>query len=216
MILKFFWQRALLVFVITVFFTANSMAGPRVTKTLEVKDPADAPYHKILVIALAEKYQAGKKFEHKVLDQLSRYDTNAVASTSLRDITIPATKEVFLAMIDSIDADAVLVTQVASVDSKVTMTDASPEATYNVRPTYYFNVWNVELTEYVEPQFMGMDSELVLATELYSVQEQDAVWAIESASRIVEESGQPGYYPFFEDEAKAITKHLKRDRLIVK
>jgi hypothetical protein len=57
-----------------------------------------------------------------------------------------------MAMVEKIDADAVLVTQLASLESKGTVKDMNPQATYNFRPTYYYNVWSVDLEEYVEPQ----------------------------------------------------------------
>ena len=52
-------------------------------------------------------------------------------------------------MVKDIDADAVMVSQLVSLDTKEKMVDMSPEATYNLRPTYYYNVFSVDLQEYV-------------------------------------------------------------------
>ena len=121
-----------------------------------------------------------------------------------------------MAMVEKIDADAVLVTQLASLESKGTVKDMRPEATYNFRPTYYYNVWSVDLEEYVEPQSVEFKHSLVLATQLYSVLNREAVWAIESKSKIVMNHEQVRDYAIIVDEAKAIATHLSRDGLIAR
>jgi hypothetical protein len=133
------------------------------------------------------------------------------------DTKTPVTRQTFVAMLDELDSDAVLVTQLVDIKSKAAMTEsASPEATLKVRPTYYFNVWEVELTEYMEPQTLEVKSSFVLATQLYSVLNQEAVWAIESKSKIVETGGPEANYLVYLDEGKAMVKQLWRDRLIAR
>jgi hypothetical protein len=100
------------------------------------------------------------------------------------------------------------------VASDAALVDGSPEATRNITPTYYFNVWEVELTEYIEPPSMKVTSSLVLATQVYSVRNREPVWAIESRSRVVLDPSQPRHYPFIADEVEAITSYLITDGLI--
>ena len=119
-----------------------------------------------------------------------------------------------MAMVEKIDADAVLVTQLVSLESKGAMKNMRPEATYNFRPTYYYNVWSIELSEYTEPQAAEFEHSLVLATQLFSVLNQEAVWAIEARSRIVQDFDQVKAYSVIVDEAKAIATHLARDGLL--
>jgi hypothetical protein len=57
-------------------------------------------------------------------------------------------------MVEKLESDAVLVTQLVSLNTDAKMQDMNPRSTHNFRPTYYYNVWSVELTEYVEPQSM--------------------------------------------------------------
>jgi hypothetical protein len=210
-----FWQRALLLFGAIVAVAACS-TGPQITRTQAVAETADTPYRNILVIMLYSSFDVRRQFENEVVKQLSAAGINAVASTSLMDTRTPVKRATFLAMVEALDSDAVLVTQVASLDSNTTKKDVSPQATYNITPTAYYNVWGVELTEYVEPPKFGVEASLGLATQIYSVLAQEAVWAIESKSKIEQEMGRPGYYPFFVDEAKAIAKHLLRDGLIAR
>lgn len=189
-------------------------SGPQVTTVQEVSASADAPYDNVLVVSLFESFDARRYFEKEIVKQLSERGIKAVASTSLMDTRTPVTRETFLTMVGDLESDAVLVTHLVNLDTSAKMKDARPESTYNIRPTYYYNVWGVELTEYVEPQGMELEHSIVLATQLYSVLKQEPVWAIESKTKVVRGFDQQGNASVIETEAKAITSHLLRDKLI--
>jgi hypothetical protein len=195
---------------------AGCSGGSHVTRTQPLSKSADAPYENVLVIALLSKFDSRKRLEKAVVQQLADLGTTAVAATSMMESTTPVTRKNFIAMVDKFGSDGVLVSHLEDLKQQAGKKDASPQATYNVRPTYYFNVWNVELTEYVEPPFFGVESSFILATEMYSVRDEEAVWAIESKSQIVQEVSQPRPYGVFIDEAKTITRYLARDKLIAK
>lgn len=210
-----FWRHAVLGFSAAIALAACS-SGSQVTRVQPVSTSADTPYQNILVIALLAKFGARKQLEKAVVQQLADLGTHAVASTSMMDTRTPVTRQTFLAMVDKLGSDAVLVSQLADLKQEASMKDANPQATYNVSPTYYYNVWNVELTEYVEPPFIGVESSFVLATQVFSVRDKEAVWAIESKSKFVQEITQPRPYLVFIEEAETITKYLARDGLIAR
>ena len=211
----FFWQKAMCVFGISVALAACSTA-PQVTTTQKFAESADAPYENILVIFLADKFDSRRYLETEVVKILAENGTQAVASTSMMDSRTPKTRQTFVAMVDDIGADAVLVTQIANLRSEGTVVDMNPEATYNFRPTYYYNVWSVDLQEYKEPQAVNFEHSLALATQLYSVSAKDVVWAIESQSNIKQAFDKGPDYSIYIDEAKAITSSLRKDGLIDK
>ena len=188
--------------------------GPQVTRTQNVSESVEAPYENILVIALSTSFDSRRYLEKEVVKKLAGLGTQAVASTSMMNTRTPVTRQTFLAMVEKIEADAVLVTQLVSLRSKGTMTDMNPEATYNFRPTYYYDVWSVDVEEYVEPQAVDYEHSLVLATQLYSVLNRDVVWAIESKSKIEQDFDEQLNYSIYVDEANAITTNLSKDGLI--
>jgi len=209
----FKWQRIFLLLLSAVALAACSV-GPQITTTQEVSSSADTPYENILVIALFASFDVRKQFEKAVVKQLLESGTDAVASTSMMNSKTPMTRQTYLAMVETLDVDAVLINEVSRLDSKTSLKDASPEATYNVGATYYYNVWSVELTEYVEPPSIEVKSSVALATQLYAVVNRELVWAIESKLKIVQDAGRPRHYPFIADEAKAIVAHMSKDGLI--
>jgi hypothetical protein len=132
----------------------------------------------------------------------------------MMDSRTPVTRETFVDMVDKINADAVLVTQIADLQSSGKVVNMNPQATYNFRPTYYYNVWSVDLQEYREPQAMDFEHQLSLATQLFSVQAKDVVWAIESNSDIIQAFDDGRDYSIYVKEAKAIVNSLAKGGLI--
>lgn len=189
---------------------------PKVTTTVPLADAADAPYSKVLVIFLAESFDSRRYLETEIVKKLTAEGVDSVRSTSLMDSTVPATRKTFVEMVQKVGADAVLVTQVADLRSSGEIVDMNPESTYNFRPTWYYNVWSVELTEYEEPQAIDFEHDLALATQLYSVQQQDVVWAIEAKTHIVQDFDDGPDYQIYVDEAAAIVNSLLRAGLVTK
>ena len=194
----------------------GACAGSQASTTQNSAAASDAKYGNVLVIFLAESFDARRYLETEIVKQLNDRGTSAVRSTSMMDSRTPVNRETFLAMVDKIKADAVLVTQVADLESKGEAVDMNPQATYIFTPTYYYNVWSVELTEYKEPQAVNFEHKLALATQLYSVETKDVVWAIESHSKIQQNFDEERKYSVFVDEATAIVKQLARDGMLKK
>jgi hypothetical protein len=209
------WRRALLHAGVAVALVACA-TGPQITRTQEVPESADTPYKNILVITLLSSFDSRRYIEDEVVSQLSALDVSAVASTSLMDTRTPVTRATFLEMVEDLESDAVLVTQLVSLRSEGAFVDMSPEATVNLRSTGYWNIFSVDTTEYVEPQAVEFEHSLVLLTELHSVQQRETVWGIESKSEIALGFDQSRDYSIIVNEAEAIVRYLARDGLIAR
>ena len=189
-------------------------SGPSITTAQELSESADAPYENVLVVSLFESFDMRRYLETEIVRELRELGVQATASTSKMDSRTPVTRQTFAAMVDELGSDAVLVTQLVNLETRGKMQDMNPQSTYNIRPTYYFNVWSVELTEYVEPQQLELTHTLALATSMHSVRDKAPVWAIESRSRIVQDHDHRQDYSVFVDEADAIAAQLSRGGLI--
>ena len=193
---------------------AACSSTPQVSRVETQDKPTGAPYDRVLVIALFESFDSRRYLEKEVVNILSARGVNAVASTSLMDTRTPATRETFLAMVEELDSEAVLVTQLASLETTAKMKDMNPEVTYNVRPTWYFNVWSVDQTEYVEPKGLQLKGKLVIASQLYSAKTREPVWAIEAKSKLKVNYDQFRDYSIFVKEAEAVTRRLISDGMV--
>ena len=192
----------------------SACAGPKVTRVQPVPATADVPYENLLVISIFDSFDARRYLEDQIVKQLSERGVKAVASTSLMNTKTPMVRETFLAMVEAQQSDAVLVTQLTGFTSSTKVIDDSPEATRIIRPTYYYNVWNVELTEFVGPQDLQSKHSIVLSSQVYSVSSKRPVWAIESSTKLTRDHQNRGDVSFIADEAKAIVNHLSRDGLL--
>ena len=221
------WNRGIALRPIFVSLKALAMLGlsllvvscgstPHVEVKQQLEDSADAPYEKLLVVALFDSFDARRYLETEIVQAIKKEGAVAIASTTMMKTTTPIVRQTFIDMIDETGADALLLTQLTALDTDVSEQDASPQATYNYWPTYYWNVWGVELTEYVEPPRVLIERSLVLATQAFSVAEREPVWTMESKSQFVEVQEDGLDYNIFIEEANAIVKRMSRDGVIDK
>ena len=202
--------------IVTLFAVLAACASRPVTEITHELDPeADAPYDKILVVTLFDSFDSRRYLEEEIVKALAAQGTDAVASTSMMNTKTPLVRQTFIDMIDKIGADALLLTQLTSHAANHVERDARPEATYNYWPTYYYNVFQVELTEYVEPPRLETEYSLVLASQIFSVKLKEPVWGMESSSVFVEVQEDGLDYQKFVEEAEAVVSGMNRSEVIV-
>ena len=187
---------------------------PRVTRVLPLVEAADAPYGNVLVISLFESFDQRRYLENAIVKQLEARGVSAVASTTKMDTRTPVNRDTFIAMVEETGADSVLLTQLVDVEVQSKVQNMRPESTYNIRETWYYNVWSVELTEYTEPQSVKFTNDVLLSAQMFSSQSQQPVWAIETSATFVQDFDRGlGEKPYV-DEAIAITRTLEGDGLL--
>jgi len=207
-------KKPVLLACVTLFLAA--CAGPSVTRTQNLSETADAPYDNVLVVTLFESFDIRRVFEGEIVKQLENRGIKAVASTSMMTTKTPVNRETVLAIVDKTGSDSVLVTQLLNLETASKVREANPEATYNVRPTYYYNVWNVELTEYEAPPGLELKHTFTMATEMFSVSTVSPVWAIETSSKLNRDINQQTSGTSSEAEAKGIVNAMWRDGLLAR
>ena len=191
-------------------------AGPSVTRTQPLAETADAPYGDVLVVSLFNSFDLRRFLEGEIVKQLKDRGVDAVAATSLINVKTPLNRESILQAVGEANSDAVLVTQLLDSQTTARFRDRRPESTYNFRPTYYYNVWSVEYTEYAEPQGLEAQHELTMATQVFSVATKQPVWTIETRSSLKRNIDRQFSGTSIMDEAKAIVSAMARDGLLAR
>jgi len=189
-------------------------AGRQVTTIQPLGESADAPYANVLVVSLFDSFDRRRILERALVKQLAERGVRAVASTSRMNTRTPLSRSTFVAMVDELGSDAVLVKQLVDIETEGKLQTRRPDATYNFGPTRYYNVWSVELTEYREPPTVAMKDTVALATQVYSVETKEPVWGIESKVTIKKNLDDPMDYSLITGEAESIVGHLARDGLL--
>lgn len=194
----------------------TACAGPSVTRTQPLVESADAPYGDVLVVSLFDSFDLRRILEDEIVRQLKDRGIDAVTATSLIDVTTPLDRESVLRAVSEAESDAVLVTQLLDAATTARFRDRRPESTYNFRPTYYYNVWSVEYTEYTEPQALEARHELTMATQVFSVATKEPVWTIETQSSLKRSVDRQFSGTSIIDEANAIVGAMARDGLLAR
>ena len=207
-------KNSLLVAVVALLLAA--CAGPTVTRTQPLAETADAPYGDVLVVSLFQSFDMRRFLEDEIVRQLKDRGIDAIAATSVIDVTTPLDRESVLRAVEEAESDAVLVTQLLDAATTARFRDRRPESTYNFRPTYYFNVWSVEYTEYVEPQGLEAQHDLTMATQVFSVATKEPVWTIETQSSLKRNVDRQFSGTSIIDEANAIVRSMARDGLLAR
>lgn len=189
--------------------------SPQVTRTQDVT-AGDAPYRKVLVTTLFKDFDYRRFLEEEIVRQFAARGVAAVAMTSMTDTRTVINRDTVVDRVERTGADAVLVTQLVDFSSSVKSKDAAPEATYNYWPTYWYNVFEVELTEYVEPAYTQYTDTVRLSAAMYSVASEERVWAIETDWTVKEDIDFGLDYSVIVDEADAIVRAAARDGLIAR
>lgn len=193
---------------------AACASAPQVTTVLPLIESADAPYRNILVVSLFESFDQRRYLENAIVRQLEAQGMDAVASTTRMDTRSPVNRDTFVAMVKDTGADALLLTQLVDVEVQSKVQNMRPEATYNIRNTGYYNVWSVELTEYIEPQSVKFSNTVLLSAQVFSTSSRQPVWAIETEATFVQDFDvRLGEQPYI-DEAEAIAAQLSSDGLL--
>ncbi|MDH3719343.1 MAG: hypothetical protein OES79_14585, partial [Planctomycetota bacterium] len=108
--------KKLLIIAIAVSFSGCA-AGTKVTTVQELAESADAPYENVLVVSLFKSFDARRYLEKEIVGQLSELGVKAVASTSMMNTKTPVSRRTFADMAEELDSDAVLVTQLVSLNT---------------------------------------------------------------------------------------------------
>lgn len=199
---------------LTTLLVLGACGGVHVKRIQPLTETADAPYKNVLVVSLFDSFDLRRWLEKEIVKELEGRGVRAVASTSLMDTKTPVTRETFLAMLNAEGSDALLLTQLVDLTTVAELKDTRPKATYNVWPSYYFNVYNVQLTEYVAPKTMELNHTIVLASQVYPVDTQEPVWGIESNTKLTVDFNHRGDTSMLATEAKSIVNYLSRDGLL--
>jgi hypothetical protein len=190
--------------------------GPSIKRVQPLSESADTPYDNVLVVTLFESFDIRRNFEGEIVRQLQERGIQAVASTSMMTTKTPLNRESVLAIVDELGSDSVLVTQLVNLETASKVREANPESTYNVRPTHYYNVWNVELTEYEAPKGLELKHKITMAIEMFSASSTESVWSIETNSQISRDINQHTSGNTAQKEAKGIVGAMSRDGLLAR
>lgn len=183
--------------------------GSKINKVLQHPDYKEAGFRNVLVIAVADDYDARAQFERQVVSGIREIGAEATAYYTILGHNPPITSSGINNAVRSRHFDAVLMTRIEGQKHEVSVKGSAPDAKATHREGTVFDVFRYDYEELNEPDRVEINSSIVLVTELYAAAEQKKVWAIESTS-----FNYTDIYQLINSEAKTIVGRLKKDRMV--
>ena len=175
---------------------ARAEAADEVVKTY--RDPAfKGTVAKILVVGVHDDFSVRGQFENTVARALRAAGTAGEASLYSLSSAGELTPDALVAAARKARADAVLVTRVVDVKTE------NPDATTTF--TEYFQAYS----KYADPMPVTTAYTVRVRTDLYTVENQTRVWAVESTA-----FEKQNLFGVIDGIAKSLTTQLRSDGLI--
>lgn len=199
----------MLLFAATVLLVAGCASSSNVSKVFE--DPAykKSSFSNVLVIAVADDYNARAQFERQVVSGIRATGATATAYYTVIGRNPPVTRNDISNAIRARNFDAVLLTRVKGQESSVSVKRGSSETKTTRRNENAFDLFRYDYEVLNEPDRVEVNTTIMLITELYAAADEKKVWAIESASYNKNDVSQ-----LIDGEVDAIVSRLRRDRMI--
>lgn len=188
---------------------AAACASSSVTKTLQDPEFKRAAFENILVIAVADDYDARAQFERQVVAEIGRSGASATAYYTVIGHNPPVTRNDVTNAVRSRGFDAVLLTRVKGQESRVDVKRGTTGAKSTRMDGNVFNLFRYDYEVLNEPDNVEVNTTVVLVTELYAAQVERKVWAIESTS-----FNKSDISLIIDSEVDTIVGQLRKDGMI--
>lgn len=190
------------------------LAGACAPQTSVVKlyeDPARATktYKRLLVVDISSDRSQQQRFEDELTSKLRQEQIDAIPIHDKLDTSKGVSQGDINRIGDEMGADAILITHIASVDTKMDVVEGHEEIKSTCRggdPVDYF-LYDHDVI--VEPDSVKMAQTVVVISNLYDGRSHERVWSIQSTC-----FGKDGLSEIMEKEASVIVRRLRIDELI--
>lgn len=166
-------------------------------------------YQRLLVIGVASDAEQRRRFEDLLVDRLGEQDVAAVAGYTRLGASPTILQEEVDRAATAAEADAILITHIVSVSSAAEVREGRVDIKSQCRggdPADYFLYDHRELKE---PDSVTFAHEVTVVTNLYDARNGERIWTIQSTC-----FDKADLDTVFGQEAQAIVRQLRRDRLV--
>ena len=203
------FQLPALIATATLFIAACGSTSTSTDRTHFDKEFKGTRYSNVLVIAVADNYNARAQYERTTVSAIRATGAEATAYYTVIGHNPEVTVNDVTNAIRSRGFDAVLFTRVKGSTQAVNVKDGPADASATTRGGNVFNLFRYDYEEYKEPENVRISTNVVLLSELYDVAQQKMIWAVESSS-----FNRESVEMIVDSSAQAVVKRLDRDKLI--
>ncbi len=190
------------------FAVAACVPQTEVIKLYDESAGLDKPYERVLVISVAGDTGTRRRLEELIAANLETAEVSAIAGYTQTGLKTTMLQEEIDAAARNANADAILITHIASVDTRVTIEPgASILAECQGDQTMHYSLY--EQGELKQDDSIHLAHTVVAVTNLYDSQSGQRLWTIQSTC--FEKASMD---EVLQEEAKAIVRQLQIDNLV--
>lgn len=185
--------------------------APQTSVVKLYEDPARTTktYKRLLIVDISSDHSQQQLFEDELASKLQQDQVDAIPIHAKLDTSKGVSQGDINRVSDELAADAILVTHIASVDTKMDVVEGREEIKSTCRggdPVDYF-LYDHDII--AEPDSVKMAHRIVVISNLYDGRSHERVWTIQSTC-----FGKDSLSEVMEKEASAIARQLRIDGLI--
>ena len=189
--------------------TAGCARQTQIVKLYENSAFIGKAYERFLVIDISSEPRRQQMFEDEIIGELQREGGEAIGSYPRLDASDGVRKGEISALSEEVGADAILVTHIAGIDTRVEVREGREDLISTCRqgdPIDYFLYDHKVLKE---PDTVALAHTVMVVSNLYDAATQERVWSIQSTC--FDKASIP---EVLLDESHAIVRQLRIDKLI--
>lgn len=168
-----------------------------------------APYGRVLVLNVASDRQQQVEFETEIMQRLRAEGSEPFVAHRLLQSGEPIEQEDLDRVSMEVEADAILVTHIVSLDTEVDVKQGRTDTISECRGGNPLDYFLYDRTTITEPDSVRFAHTVTVISNLYDARTRERLWTIQSTC--FEKSTMP---EVVHEEAIAIVRQLKRDGLI--
>lgn len=182
------------------------------TEVIRIHEDADLQGRSFSRFVVAEMSPSGvdrRQFEHIVAAALRAESVAAVARTADQADAARLTREALQEAARSADAEVVLLTRIASVETETTMREGKVEVLAECRQGDIYDPFLYDYDEIRSPDTIEISHTVTVIASLYDPGDGRRLWTIQSTC-----FDRQSREEFMIEEAQTIVRHLRRDGLL--
>ncbi len=196
----------LFVATLTVFLSSCATSTPTSTSA----DPTiNASFNNILVIGVANDYDARARFERRTVSDLKAEGINATPMYTVGGGNKPIERALVEELVSSEGYDAVLISRVLSREDESSVKTGSTATKATHKEGRALDLFRYDYEELNEPTVLNMTFSVSISTELFAAANSQKVWSIESSI-----SRKDSVDELIDEASETIVRRLRKDKLI--
>ncbi|MGI9260533.1 MAG: hypothetical protein ACR2QR_00785 [Woeseiaceae bacterium] len=180
-----------------------------IDRTYEDAAYVDQTYSNVLVLAVAADYNARSRFERSLATSLRSGNTVATEYYEIADGDQEVTREKILAAIERYGYDGVIVSQLGSQQSEISIKTPTSKAKVSRRDDRAVDFFRYDYEILNEPHVINVEMQVVIVTDFFNGEDAKRIW---SSDATVMDKENISY--LVEDATEMIAARLRRDGLV--